>query len=125
MMIASMKDVAATALTAASLVFVWAHLAEWGWPLTATTRITALVALALAAAACATGSADGWEPNPARRRWYQRFGAVLGSMAGVAAVVAILFGWTPALVVFAVAVAVLWLVTTVRHVATRRTPVAA
>lgn len=118
-MIASGKDVLATVLAGASVAVSAANVAGWGWPLTDNTRTAAGAALVLGVAACAVGAVDPWSQASRPRRWHQRVGAFLGGAAGIAAMVAIITGWVPALVVCTISTAVLWLITTSRHVVTR------
>lgn len=123
-MIASVKDIVATAFAFSAVAISWAAVAEWGWPGTDSVRLTALVALVLGVTACAIGGVDAYSAGP-DRAWYQRFGSFLGGVAGVAALVAIAFGWKPALVTVALVIAVLWVVTTARHLVTRAPAAAA
>jgi hypothetical protein len=54
------------------------------------------------------------------KKWHQRVGPTVGGLAGLAAIVAIVTGWTSWLVAATVLLVALWLVTTVRHLVTRK-----
>jgi hypothetical protein len=125
-MIATTKDLGATALTVVSVGVVWLNAASVDVPVASNVRLAAIVALLLGVGACAMGAqmAPG-ENGPSMATWHDRLGAVLGGLSGVAAIVAVIFGWQPALIAYGAIVAALWAVTTVRHLATPRVRVPA
>lgn len=116
-MAASIKDAGATAIVSAAGVATWACLAEWGWPLVSNVRVTAALVLVAGVAACAVGARDAQVVGKAR--WYQVMGPVGGGASSLAALVALITGWAPALAVSTILMVALWLASTVRHVGTR------
>ncbi|WP_062518145.1 hypothetical protein [Demequina gelatinilytica] len=119
-MIASAKDVVATVFVAGALALTWAHVTGADLPFTDSARMTAGLVFVFGLGACTTGSADAWESDPARKRWYHRVGSLL-SIAAVASLVwALVAGTTAAVVALAVVVGVKWALATLRHLLTPR-----
>jgi hypothetical protein len=117
-MIATPKDIVATALVAGAGLVTWAHVQEWDWPVVGNARWAAVIVLVLGTAACAVGSQD--VEVKGAKKWHQRVGPTVGGLAGLAAIVAIITGWTSWLVAATVLLVALWFVTTVRHLVTRK-----
>ena len=117
-MIATGKDLGATALVGISVATVWANAAGADGPIVGSVRLSALLAMALGVAACVAGAQPSQTDAPAFRTWHDRLGAILGGLSGVAGLVAVIFGSQPALVAYGVIVALLWAVTTLRHLVT-------
>ena len=88
------------------------------WPLVDSAWTAAGVAYVLGGGACAGGSADSFESDSARKRWYHRIGGALSIVATGALVWALIAGTTAPVVVLGAVVAVKWLIATVRHVVT-------
>lgn len=119
-MIATAKDLGATALVGVSVAAVWANAVGADVPVVRNVRLAALLALAAGLAACIAGAQTSQTDTPAFRTWHDRVGAILGGLSGVAGLVALVLGWQPALITFGVIVTLLWAVTTLRHVSTPR-----
>ncbi|WP_062388881.1 hypothetical protein [Demequina iriomotensis] len=121
-MIASTRDVLATFFVAGAAALAWAHATAADLPFTGSARATAALIFVFGLGACTTGSADSWEPERGRRRWYHRVGGALGLVAVAALVWALATGATAAVVALAAVVGVTWLMATVRHLVTPAAP---
>ncbi|WP_062526339.1 hypothetical protein [Demequina rhizosphaerae] len=117
-MIASGRDIVATALSGGAVTLAWAHAAGLDWPLIDSARTTAGLVYVLGVAACAGGSADSFESDPQAKHWYHRVGGLLSIVATVALVWALVTGATGPVIVLASVVAVKWLFATLRHLVT-------
>ncbi|SEJ69247.1 hypothetical protein [Demequina mangrovi] len=123
-MIASVRDVISTAFVAVAAALAWGHATGADIPFTDSARVTAGLVYLFGLGACATFSAESWESDPTRKRWYHRIGSLLSVVATGALVWALVTGATAAVVLLAVTVLVKWAMATLRHLLTKA-PVAA
>ena len=119
-MSATVRDLGATVLVGTSVAVVWANATGASGPIVSNVRLASLLAMALGLAACIAAAQPAQNDTPALRTWHDRLGATLGGLSGVAGLVAVAFGSQPALIAFGVLLALLWLVTTIRHLVTPR-----
>lgn len=108
------KDGIATVATAAAVVFY----ALWATNTVApnlSTRVAALVVFALGFVGCPTAAQDVSGRNTTTRKWYATTSTVLGFVALVAGVSAMVFASEVMLAILVVAMVALWLAATARH----------
>jgi hypothetical protein len=119
------KDAVATICMAATVAVYVALLQGAGWPLVASVRgTTAAILIIGAVGGCAMGAADelyGKVRTPSLRMFVV-IASILGVGALVAGVIALVTATELALAVLFAATAALWLMATLRHVFTPRTP---
>ncbi|MDN4484355.1 hypothetical protein [Demequina lignilytica] len=117
-MIASGRDVVATIVVGGAMALAWAHVSGADWPLVGSARTTAGLVYVLGVIACASGSAEAWQQDRSRRRWYHPLGSLTSLAATAALVWALISGSSAAVVMLAIVVAVKWAFATVRHLVT-------
>ncbi len=108
------RDGIATVATAAAVVFY----ALWATNTVApnlSTRVAALVVFGLGFVGCPTAAQDVSGRNTTTRRWYATTTTVLGFVALVAGVSAMVFASEVMLAILVVALVALWLAATARH----------
>lgn len=109
------KDAVSTVFMAAIVVIYVAFLNSTTAWLISSARGTAAAVLILGmVGGCAMSAAAGRDQGP-RARTYTSFASVLGAIALVAGVIALITASTVALAILVVATLTLWLVATVRH----------
>jgi len=107
----SWKDAAATVLTGFTETVAYARLRHYKWPLLHNWRTASLVVLLLGFAICIVA---GWGIVLHKNTWTTT-ATVLGSIAGLAGILGIIFNNKVCFIVLAGAILVLWLLATIDH----------
>lgn len=105
------KDAVTTVLAAGVITVAVAVVQKWGTPILSSARLASVIILAVGVGMCIL---SGYDPEKLNST-YAGLMSMIAGLAGIAAILGVVFGTGFFVVIAAGAVGILWLVSTIRH----------
>jgi hypothetical protein len=115
------KDGVATLLVAALAAVAWASYKGWDWPIVASARVVAVLAVVVGLAICMIGGDGSFEKKPEKVGVAKRLFLGHGAVAFFLMIAVLIWPRHTLLAILVGLVGLLWLITTLRHTFTKAT----